>query len=345
MTNANGFAAIRAIEYYLPAQVVTNEELARRYSEWTAERIEEKLGIVTRHIAAEDECASDLGVRAAQRLFDSGACRREEIDYLLFCTQSPDYFLPTTACTMQTRLGLLKCLGALDFNLGCSGFVYGLGLAKGLIETGQARNVLLITAETYSKYMHPDDKSVRTLFGDAGAATLVAAINQAPLGDRPWIGPFCYGTDGSGAMQLAVEAGACRKRHSTGEVTFDANGNPRHDGSLFMNGPEIMTFSLSVVDAVLKELLHKAGFALADVDLFIFHQANKYMLDTLRRKCKIPADRFIMHLRETGNTVSCTIPIALKEAELSGRMTPGSTVMVVGFGVGLSWGAGLLQWA
>jgi len=345
MSKSNPLAAVKAIERYLPSQVVTNEDLARRYPEWTAQRIEDKLGIATRHVAAADECASDLGVRAAERLFDSGACRREEIDYLLFCTQSPDYFLPTTACTMQTRLGLPKCIGALDFNLGCSGFVYGLGLAKGLIETNQARNVLLITAETYSKYMHPDDKSVQTLFGDAGAATLVSAVDKAPPRDRPWIGPLCYGTDGSGAMQLVVEAGACRKRHSSGEVRYDANGNPQHDASLFMNGPEIMTFTLSVVGAVLKELLHKSALSLADVDLFVFHQANKYMLDTLRRKCGIPEDRFVMHLRDTGNTVSCTIPLALKEAELSGRLVAGSTVVVIGFGVGLSWGAALLQWA
>ena len=188
MSNANPFAAIKAIEYKLPSQTVTNEDLARQFPEWTAQRIEDKLGIAVRHIAAADECASDLGVCAAERLFASGACRREEIDYLLFCTQSPDYFLPTTACTMQTRLGLSKCIGALDFNLGCSGFVYGLGLAKGLIETNQARNVLLVTAETYSKYMHPDDKNVRTLFGDAGAATLVSAVDAAPPRERPGLG-------------------------------------------------------------------------------------------------------------------------------------------------------------
>ena len=164
-------AAIRAIEYYLPETVLGSDDLTREFPDWSVAKIESKTGIRERHIASGSECSSDLGIAAAKKLFDSGAVSPSEIDFLLFCTQSPDYFLPTTACMMQAALGIPKTAGALDFNLGCSGFVYGLGLAKGLIETGQAKSILLITAETYSKFIHPRDRSVRTIFGDAAAAT------------------------------------------------------------------------------------------------------------------------------------------------------------------------------
>lgn len=305
-------------------------------------RIEEKLGIATRHVAAPDECASDLGVRAAERLFDSGVCQREDIDYLLFCTQSPDYRLPTTACLMQNRLGLRTSIGALDFNLGCSGFVYGLGLAKGLIETGQAKNVLLITAETYSKYMHPSDKSVRTLFGDAGAATLVSDISEGHPNDGECLGPFLFGTDGTGGDRLIVGSGGARNPRSANEGK--ATDASCREGNLFMDGPAIFTFTLSTVSRSIQELLKRADCTPDDVDLFVFHQASKHMLDTLRKKCAIPEERFVRSMRDCGNTVSSTIPIALKEAQCGGRLKAGSTVMIVGFGVGLSWATGMLRW-
>lgn len=336
-------AAIRAIEYYLPEDVLDNERLAVDFPEWTPDKIEEKIGVAERHIAAPNQCSSDLGVLAARQLFDSGACRPGEIDFLLFCTQSPDYFLPTTACLMQDRLGLPKSAGALDFNLGCSGFIYGLGLAKGLIETGQARNVLLITGETYSKFLHPRDKSVRTLFGDAAAATLVQNVDTGATG--PAIGPFVYGTDGSGGQNLIVPVGGLRQRLPSGQPPIeDEHGNLRSPDDLYMNGPEIFTFTLGAVPRSVKDLLAQAGLGIEQVDLFAFHQANKYMLEHLRKKLKIPADKFLMAMRHCGNTVSATVPIVLKQALLNGQLQPGQRIMLVGFGVGYSWGACLIQW-
>jgi 3-oxoacyl-[acyl-carrier-protein] synthase III len=333
-------AIVRAIEYHVPESVLTNSELAQQYPEWTAERIEKKLGIVERHIAADDETASDLGVKAAERLFESGICKPSDVDYLLFCTQSPDYFLPASACVMQTRLGIPQTAGALDFNLGCSGYIYGLSLAKGLVETDQARNVLLITADTYSKMLHPQDKSVRTLFGDGAAATLIQAA-QLPT---PAIGPFVMGTDGRGAKNLIVEAGAFRKREAANQPVFDENGNPQCDSYLYMNGGEIFTFTLDTVPKVVGDLLAKVHLQMTDIDLFVFHQANKYMLDFLRQKCGIPEAKFYVCLRDFGNTVSSTIPIGLKHAADAGVLRPGATVMLVGFGVGYSWGATLIRW-
>lgn len=314
------FAAIRAVEYHLPEGAVTNEELARDFPDWSVEKIAAKTGIRRRPVAAPGERASDLAAAAARKLFASGACRPDEVDFLLLCTQSPDHALPTTACLLQDRLGLPTSAGALDFNLGCSGFVYGLSLAKGLVETGQASNVLLLTAETYSKYLHPQDRGVRALFGDAAAATLVQARPEPAAGGLPWIGPFVFGTDGRGKEHLIV----------AGE-------------HLHMNGPEVFSFTLRAVPPAVGALLARAGRSMADVDLFVFHQANRYMLEHLRDKLGIPPEKFVVALSDCGNTVSSTIPIALKEAAGAGALPPGRLVMLVGFGVGYSWGATLVR--
>ena len=335
-------AAIRAIEYYLPAGTVTTEDLAAQFPGWSVAKIDDKTGVRVRHIAGPDECASDLAVEAARKLFASGACKPEEIDYLLLCTQSPDYFLPTTACLVQERLGIPTSAGALDFNLGCSGFVYGLGMAQGLVETGQASRVLLLTAETYSKFIHPLDKSVRTIFGDAAAATLITALDSG----RAMMGPFVYGTDGAGARNLIVPAGGLRRPRSkeTALEVDDDYGNRRSQDHLFMDGAEIFNFTLEAVPQSVSSLLRKAGKTCDQIDLFVFHQANRYMLDHLRKRMKLPPEKFVVSMAHCGNTVSSTIPIALRDALEEGRLQAGQTAMLVGFGVGYSWAATLVEW-
>ena len=332
-------ARLTAIEYYLPEKILSTRDLSTEFPEWSVEKIDDKTGISQRHIARPEECASDLAVAAARKLFDSGACRPEEIDFVLLCTQSPDYFLPTTACLVQDRLGIPTTAGALDFNLGCSGFVYGLGLAEGLIASGQATRVLLLTAETYSKFLHPRDKSVRTLFGDAAAATLLVGSEQ------PYVGPFVYGTDGAGAPNLIVPAGGMRRARTaeTAIATEDDSENVRSQDNLFMAGGEIFNFTLSAVPKSIHALLEKAQVSFEGIDLFVFHQANRFMLDHLRKRMKIPIEKFQVSMAHCGNTVSSTIPIALKEALREGRLKEGCTVMLVGFGVGYSWGATLLR--
>ena len=316
-------AAIAGIAYHLPDRILTNEELSAVFPEWPAAQIEAKLGISERRIADADETSSDLAVRAAEKLIKSSWIERSSIDYVIFCTQTPDYLLPSSACLIQHRLGLGKALGAFDFNLGCSGYVYGLGLAKGLVETGQARNVLLLTGETYSKLLRSDDKSTRTLFGDAGSATLISLV----AGDQTKIGPFVYGTDGSGGEDLIVRSSGARSA-----------GSPLSDGrGLCMDGPKIFNFSIREVAQSLDRLLAEASLSRNDVDLFVFHQANKYMLDFLQRKCAIPPEKFYIHFNLSGNTVSNTIPIAIYHALADDQIKKGSIVAVLGFGVGLSW--------
>lgn len=328
-------ASIKAISYYLPEAILSNDLINQDFPEWDIEKISSKTGINSRHISASDEFSSDMAVKAAEKLFEEHNIDRSTIDYLLFCTQSPDYFLPTTACIIQDKLGLNTSIGALDFNLGCSGFVYGLSLAKGLIAGEMAKNILLITSETYSKFIHPKDKSNKTIFGDAAAATLITSHEGFCS-----IGNFVFGTDGKGAENLIVKQGGMRFPVSEeNEDIKDEFGNIRNDKNLFMNGTEIFNFTGEFVPKLTASILDKSGLTKEDIDLFIFHQANKYMLNHLRKKIKIPEEKFFISMEHCGNTVSSTIPIALYEAQKEGKTTDIKNLILAGFGVGYSWGA------
>ncbi|MEQ3237933.1 ketoacyl-ACP synthase III [Bacteroides cellulosilyticus] len=330
-------ALIKSICYYLPVKIVTNEDIVRDFPEWSVEKIVSKVGVNKRHVAANDETAVDLAVKAAECLFEEGKTERNEIDYLLFCTQSPDYILPTSACILQERLGLRKNIGAIDYNLGCSGYVYGLSLAKGLICAGIARNVLLLTAETYNKHLHPKDKGNRTIFGDAATATVISTEGIAEIGN------FCLGTDGSGAENLMIKSGGMRCPKRQEDLYFDENGNPCSSDYLYMNGSEIFTFTLDYVPPLVVDTLRCNELCQEDIDKFVFHQANKYMLNFLRKKMKIDPERFYYSLAEYGNTVSNTIPIALRNAIEDKSISTGQRILIAGFGVGYSWGATVLN--
>jgi 3-oxoacyl-[acyl-carrier-protein] synthase-3 len=331
-------AFIKAVSYCLPERLLDNEELSRKFPEWSVNKISSKVGIVSRHIAARDETAGDLAVKAAESLFAEYGIDRESVDFILLCTQSPDFFLPTTACIIQDRLHIPQSTGALDFNLGCSGFVYGLALAKGLIAGGVARNILLLTAETYSKYLHPSDKGNRSIFGDGAAACLISETGFARIGD------FVLGTDGNGYDRLIVRNGCSRHRETNGKVALDESGSEMRDDYLYMNGGDIFNFTLKVIPGLEKQILQKNGLEKKDIDYYVFHQANKFMLETIRKVCSIASERFYLNMEQVGNTVSSTIPIALKDCMDNGSITSGMSVMIAGFGVGLSWGGTVLKW-
>ncbi|MBR5176963.1 MAG: ketoacyl-ACP synthase III [Bacteroidales bacterium] len=331
-------AFLRAISYVLPEDTLTNEALAAEFPEWDVDKVYNKVGVRRRHLSGKDETAGDLAEKAARKLFEEYGVSPADIDFVLLCTQSPDHFLPSTACILQDRLGIPVSAGAFDYNLGCSGCIYGMAVAKGLIAAGLASNVLLLTAETYTKYLHPQDKSNKTIFGDGAAACLISREKGFSR-----IGDFVLGTDGSGAANLMVRSGAARQPEKTGRFTTDDDGHSNYEDYLYMNGSAIFNFTLETVPPLMKTLLAKSGLEKADVDYFVFHQANKYMLSTLRKVCGIPSDRFYVDLEETGNTVSSTILIGLKECLDAGKIVPGMKVMVCGFGVGLSYGAAMLQ--
>lgn len=326
---------INAISYYLPELILSNDLIHQSFPEWDIEKISSKTGINSRHISADDEFSSDMAVKAAEKLFLEHNINRATIDFILFCTQSPDYFLPTTACILQERLGLNTSIGALDFNLGCSGFVYGLSLAKGLVAGGMAKNVLLITSEAYTKFIHPKDKSNRTIFGDAAAATLISSESGFCT-----IGDFVFGTDGKGAENLIVKQGGMRYPISKdNRDVSDEYGNIKNDRNLFMDGAAIFNFTIESVPKLMQSILEKSKLNIGQVDLFVFHQANKYILNHLRKKIGIPEEKFFIALENYGNTVSSTIPIALYEARKQGKVDQSKNIILAGFGVGYSWAA------
>ena len=302
------------IEYVLPEKALTNEMLASIYDGWTAEKIYSKTGIRERRIADDSISAIDLAESAAKRLFESYAIDSQSVDFLLLCTQSSIRRLPSSSCVLQDRLGLKQSIGTLTIDHGCSGFVYGLSVAKGLLSAGIASRILFITAETYSKYIDQNDRSTRTIFGDGAAATLIDST------DLPRIGNFVFGTDGSGGDKLMVK-----------------------DGRLYMDGPEIFNFTLEVVPRSIDKVLAANGIGKENIDLFVFHQANKFMLDAIRKVCALPREKFYVNLEGTGNTVSSTIPIALKQLSDGGHLKDGMRIMLIGFGVGLSWGATIVE--
>ena len=324
-------AYLQAIQYYLPPKTVTNEQLVAANPTWNSENIFAKTGIRTRHCALESQTASDLGFEAASAVIREARVDVAGIDALLLCTQSPDYPLPTSACLLQERLGLPRTTACFDYNLGCSGFTYGLWLARALVLSGSCRNVLLIMADTYSKYCEPSDLATASIFGDAGAAALVT--REKPMGIAT-IGPTVLGTDGRGAENLIVRAGGARTPRE-----------PTHkDQCLYMNGPEIFAFALSSVRHAIGRLLEENQLTWDQVDWFLFHQASKFVLDKLRESMRIPADKMPIALEDVGNTVSATIPLLLRRQLDRQCFIPGQTCVLAGFGVGYSWAMTLLKW-
>lgn len=324
-------AYIKAIAYYLPEKVVTNEQLVEEFPEWSVEKIAKKVGINERHIAADDETAGDMAFKAAEKLIAENKVDKSTIDFVLLCTQSPDYFLPSTSCIILSRLGLPTKCGAFDFNLGCSGYEYGLAVAKGLIMSGVAKNILLLTAETYNKHIHPKDKGNRTIFGDGASASLISIDGFARIGE------FVLGSDGNGYDRLIQKTGAMRHYQPMNDFHEDENGTPLSSDHLFMDGKAIFDFTSDIVPPMIEETLQKNNLTAKDVDLYVFHQANKYMINYLRKLMEIDKDKFYVFIEAVGNTVSSTIPIALCEAQKEGRLH--GNVVLAGFGVGLSYGA------
>jgi 3-oxoacyl-[acyl-carrier-protein] synthase-3 len=322
-------AYIKAVSYYLPTNILDNKELNKKFPEWSEHKIISKTGINKRHIAQKNEFVSDMAIEASKKLFKEHNIDPKSINFILLCTQSPDYFLPTTSCIIQSKLGIPNNAGALDFNLGCSGYIYGLALSKGLISAGIASNILLITSETYSKYIHDLDRGNRTIFGDAASATLISNVEgMAEICD------FELGTDGTGAENLIVKNGAVKNPSREFK-------NSISDDNLYMNGSEIFSFTLDSVPSLVQKSLIKNKLDMNDIDLFIFHQANKFILDHLRKKINIDENKFYIYLENCGNTVSSTIPIALLESIKEGKCI--GNVLLAGFGVGYSWGSCILK--
>jgi 3-oxoacyl-[acyl-carrier-protein] synthase III len=327
-------AEIVAIEYSLPEKVETNEQLRRMYPEWDLDALSKKTGVFQRHVAAPGECASDFAYSACLRLFDTAGVTRREIDGLIVCTQSPDYVMPPTATLLQHRLGLNRSIAAFDYTLACSGYVYGLAMCKAFVESGILDTILLVTCDTYSKYIRPDDRATRSLFGDAASASLVRR-------GFPGICEVDLGTDGSGGENFIIRNGGCRNRSDSDNNPDKSVANGKY---IRMDGFEVLCFAKRQIPVFSRNLLRTACLSRDDIDLFIFHQASKICLDQLAQILEIPPHKVFINLENIGNTVSSSIPIAIKDAWTAGKLKPGMRTLLVGFGVGLSWGGAIVRW-
>ncbi|MCD4650174.1 MAG: ketoacyl-ACP synthase III [Candidatus Cloacimonetes bacterium] len=318
------------ITYHLPEKVLDNKDIKQLFPEFNSLKVLKNVGIQQRHIAGDNETALDLAYEAAEKLLIQ--IDRSTIDMLILCTQSPEYYLPTGACILQHKLGLPTHCGAFDISLGCSAYMYGLATANGFISSGIATNILLLTGDTLTKHIASDDKANMTIFGDAATATLIRAS------EREAILAVDLGTNGSGWQNLINPVGGFRYR---------ANGNENKTAGvrqLYMDGPEILNFTMDTVPCLIENVLSKARMKLDDIDSFVFHQANKFILDTLCSLIDIPEDKFIIDMENYGNTVSSSIPIVLANMAEQGRLSSGTKVLTAGFGVGYSWGAVIIEW-
>ena len=326
------YAAVGPIALHFPELIETNADLQANNPRWDMDLIASKTGIHQRHIAGPDECSSDLGVAAAEKLFEEFDIDPSTIDFLLFCTQTPDYPLPTTACLIQDRLGLPTNCGALDFNLGCSGYVYGLSICDGLIRSGAAKRILFITAETYTKLIDENDRSLRTIFGDGAAATLIEAH------DEPSLWGFKFGTDGKGANTLLATSNGFRK-----EPQVAPRHRRRWKSDLYMDGPALINFTVGAIPGLIDEVLESAESSMDEIGFLLLHQATFKMLNQLQQVLEVDESRVPILLENFGNTVSSTLPILIRQMRERGDMGPELKNLMVGFGVGWSWAGCLWQ--
>ncbi|MFD1720135.1 3-oxoacyl-ACP synthase III family protein [Amnibacterium endophyticum] len=332
-------AAIAAIGVHLPERVLTNEDLAAEFPDWTVAKIAGKTGIDGRHIAADDEFSSDLAVGAVRALQRDHDVDLSTIDHLIVVTQTPDHPMPAVSSIVHGALGLPTDCGTVDLALGCSGYVHGLGLASALLDAGQASRVLLVTADTYSRLLNPADRGVRTIFGDGATATLLE-----PAAPGRGASAFVYGSEGSGGGALCVPGGGLRDGGLPEAADPARRGLTASGADLYMDGPAVFEFTLRVVPPAVERVLAKAGVERDAIDTWVFHQANAFMLGHLRRKLGVPEDRFVVDLADVGNTVSSTIPIALARAKDRGALAEGSRSLLLGFGVGLAWSGAIIDW-
>lgn len=330
---------IRHIEYHLPEGILTNKDLKSSHPDWDIKKVAEKSGVYQRHIAKSDETAFSLSITAVEKLLDQSDVDQDDIDGIIFCTQSPDFIMPSNAFLIHKHFGFKSNVWAFDYNLACSGYIYGLAICRGFIETGMAGNILLINADTYSRYINENDRSTKVLFGDGAAASLISADENEGIID------ISLASEGSEYDFFYIPSGGCRipKSDQTKEIVTDRSGNQRTAEDIKMNGFAVWKFISGTVPVQIRELLSRNDLTVDDIDFYGFHQASKLTLDSLAKALKIDSDKVYMNLDKVGNTVSASIPIALKDAEKEGRLKRGDLMLLSGFGVGLSWGSLIMR--
>jgi len=315
---------------YVPEKILTNSDL-EKIVETNDEWIVSRTGIRERHIAAPHEATSDLAYEAALKALDSAGMKAEDLDLIIIATVTPDSAFPSTACILQDKLGA-KGAAAFDLSAACSGFVYSLATAVGFIQNGMYNNALIIGADTLSRITDYTDRNTCVLFGDGAGAVI---IGEVPEGRG--FQSFDLGAEGSGGNLLKLEAGGSRLPASQQTVE-----DKKH--FIYMNGREVFKFAVRVMGSATERVLTKAGLGKEDIDLFVPHQANIRIIQSAMQRLDLPPEKCVINVDKYANTSAASIPLALVEAAEEGRMKEGDTVLMVGFGGGLTWGASVLIW-
>ncbi|WP_342440033.1 beta-ketoacyl-ACP synthase III [Paenibacillus sp. FSL L8-0436] len=315
---------------YVPEKILTNSDL-EKIVETNDEWIVSRTGIRERHIAAPHEATSDLAYEAALKALESAGMKAEDLDLIIIATVTPDSSFPSTACILQDKLGA-KGAAAFDLSAACSGFVYSLATATGFIQNGMYNNALIIGADTLSRITDYTDRNTCVLFGDGAGAVI---LGEVPEGRG--FQSFDLGAEGSGGSLLKMEAGGSRMPAS--QQTID---DKKH--FIYMNGREVFKFAVRVMGTATERVLTKAGLAKEDIDLFVPHQANIRIIQSAMQRLDLPEEKCVINVDRYANTSAASIPLALVEAAEEGRMKEGDTVLMVGFGGGLTWGASVLKW-
>lgn len=314
--------SIDEISYQLGSKKEKISDLVFDNPDWDSEKILGSTGVEERYVSSKDESAMLLGILAAKKIDEEIL---KKVDLCIFVSQSPEYALPTTACIIQERLNLDKNCAAFDINLGCSGFPYAMSVVSSMIENHISTNALIICSDTYTKYIKKDNRTCRPLFSDAAAAVIITKSSDSK------IGPFLLGTDGSGAENLIV-------KNSASNIEKDA------EKTLYMNGSEVLLFTMSNVPKGIETLLENAKLNIDDIDMFFLHQASKVVMENIKRKLKISDEKFPTNYQKYGNTVSATIPILMAQEAKKGNLKRGMTILLFGFGVGYSYGGCIVEY-
>ncbi|UQZ36535.1 3-oxoacyl-ACP synthase [Paenibacillus sp. PK3_47] len=315
---------------YVPEKILTNsdlEQMVETNDEWIVSRT----GIRERHIAAPHEATSDLAYEAALKALESANMKAEDLELIIVATITPDSAFPSTACILQDKLGA-KGAAAFDLSAACSGFVYSLATATGFLQTGMYNNALIIGADTLSRITDYTDRNTCVLFGDGAGAVI---LGEVPEGRG--FQSFDLGAEGSGGSLLKMEAGGSRLPAS--QQTIEEK---KH--FIYMNGREVFKFAVRVMGTATERVLAKAGLGKEDIDLFVPHQANIRIIQSAMQRLDLQENKCVINVDRYANTSAASIPLALVEAAEEGRMKEGDTVLMVGFGGGLTWGASVLVW-
>lgn len=321
------------IEYYLPQQVVKNSYFRENFPEWKIDQTEKRTGVFERRIARTDETAYDLALIATRNLLNRHPSLIDRIDAIIFCTQSPDYVMPSNAFLLQRDLGLKNNILAFDYNLACSGYIYGLLMASSFLKAGVTKNVLLVTADTYSKYIGKDDRSTRMLFGDGASVSWIGNADQHEA--DPLVGSFedfqCA-SDGKGWDKFIMKSGGNRQ-------PFSSKAESGYNDKIYMDGLQVLNLVNDRVIKQISELLHRNDLEAEQIDQFFLHQASRLALESIGRKLKVADGKIFSNIETIGNTVSSSIPILVKDYFSQSTLQKGSRLLLCGFGVGFSWGS------